>query len=88
MSFSCEKSMTDFLICLTWSVKVVKPEIFYIRKRSDIYWKILKAKLLTLAHKHNMNTSIGILFADALLNYFNSLKTKGRNEMRFYKQNI
>lgn len=88
MSFSCEKSLTDFLICLTWSVNAVKPEISIIRRRQEIYWKILKSKLFSLAHKNNMNTSVGVLLADALLNYFDSLKTKGRNEMRFYKQNI
>ena len=69
-------------------MKVIKPDIGLIRRRQEIYWKILKAKLLALAHRNNMNTSIGVLLASALLNYYNSLKTKGRNEIRFYKQNI
>jgi hypothetical protein len=44
--------------------------------------------LQALARISDMNSSVGILLADGILNYIKSLKSKGRSELRFYKQTI
>lgn len=88
ISFSCEKALVAFLICLTWSAKSINPDVYFIKRRQDIYWSILKAKLRTVAQQNDMSCSVGLLLADGILNYVNSMKTKGRNEDRFYKKSI
>ena len=35
-----------------------------------------------------MNQSVGLLLADGILNYVNSLKDKNKSEVIFYKQSI
>ena len=65
--------MTDFLICLTWSAKQIQPKLEQIRKRQDIYWKILKLKLSVLAKRNHFNSSISMLLANGILDHLFSV---------------